>query len=353
MELLAIVRTMWRHRVLSLTVVGLTFLGLIYVAFLTPREYETTSSTVLFPARERPSAEEIQEDPSLGAVGNNPFSLFGDPSVIIDVVAKRLSTESAREALSAAGADDRYEISASVSYGSTRPFVEVVAIGDDPEAASRTIEVVQTAVAAELQKVQEEQGVDPRFMITPFVVDPGDEPVLLVSGLLRPAVAVLGLGGIALFVMLSVAVALDHRRAERTVGAGPGVAAEPTPVDGVRPRRADADAEATPTPANAEVVPVDGSRVSGADADAEATPVDGARPRRADADAEATPTPADVQVVPVDGSRVREPNADVQVVPTPESSVARPAATESDESSLEQELDPVGSNAYSRPLRHF
>ncbi len=265
MELLAIVRTMWRHRVLSLGVLALTFLGLIYVVFLTPREYETSSNTVLFPAPAPPTAEEIQEDPSLAKVdSSNPFSLFGDPSVIIDVIARRLSTQSAREALSAAGADDRYEIRASVTYGSTRPFVEVVAIGDSPEAASRTIEVVQTAVVAELQKVQEEQGVDPQFMITPFVVDPGDEPVLLVSGLLRPAVAVLGLGGIALFVMLSVAVALDQRRAERTVGAGPTVEAEPTPLDGSGLGRADVVPEAMPTPADAEVVPVDGSRVDGA-----------------------------------------------------------------------------------------
>ncbi len=41
-----------------------------------------------------------------------------------------------------------------------------------------------------------------------------------------------------------------------------------------RGRRADVVAEATPTPVDAEVVPVDGSRVDGADADAEATPVD-------------------------------------------------------------------------------
>jgi hypothetical protein len=276
MDLLGIVRTMWRHRVLSLSVLGLTFLGLIYVVFLTPREYETSSSTVLFPAPAPPTVEEIQEDPSLAGVAKNPFSQFGDPSVIIDVVARRLSTESAREALSAAGADDRYEIGASVRYGSTKPFVDVVAIGDDPEAALRTIEVVQTAVALELQIVQEEQGVDPRFMITPYVVDPGDEPVLLVSGLLRPVVATLGLGGIALFVMLSVAVALDHRRAERTV-AGPGVVAELTPLDGSRTYRADVVREATPTTADAQVAPVDGSQVPRPDADGEVVGADGQR----------------------------------------------------------------------------
>ena len=76
MELLAIVRTMWRHRVLSLGVLGLTFLGLIYVAFLTPREYETSSSTVLFPAPAPPTAEEIQEDPSLAKVDSITHSVF-------------------------------------------------------------------------------------------------------------------------------------------------------------------------------------------------------------------------------------------------------------------------------------
>jgi len=226
MDLLAITRTMWRHKVLSLGTLVLTVLGLVYVIFLTPREYQATSSTVLFPPPAPPSAEAIEKDPTLAGVDpSNPFSQFGDPSVIIDVVARRVSTKSAEEALVAEGADPRYEVAASVRYGSTSPIVEIVGVGGDPATATRTVEVVQNAVETELRIIQEEQGVNPQFMITPYVVDAGEKPELIVSGMLRSAVAVLGVGAIALFIMLSVAVALEVRQAERSrlarLSAGP------------------------------------------------------------------------------------------------------------------------------------
>ena len=59
MDLLMITRKIWRHRIVTLPVIVLTFLGMVYVVAIKSSEYWATSSYVLINPPAPPTAEEM------------------------------------------------------------------------------------------------------------------------------------------------------------------------------------------------------------------------------------------------------------------------------------------------------
>ncbi len=233
MDLLSIWRTVWRHRLALLPVVLLTVAGSVYVTFFVPSLYEATASYVLVNPPAPPTEAEIREDPSLAEVDtDNPFLRF-DSSVVINIVSRRVSTDETRELLRDEGADIRYEVAPSARYGFASPIIDIRGVGDSPDEAIVTAEIAGRAVNDELLALQEAQGVNPTYMITTLPVEVPLDARERVSSRLRSLIAVVGLGGVLLFTVISVLQALDKRRAERAPKPGP---TWQSTVDPVAPR---------------------------------------------------------------------------------------------------------------------
>ena len=185
------------------------------VAFKDP-VYEAKSSYLLINPPAPPTAEEIARNPQLGRVNaDNPYTRYADQSVVIEVLTSALNSDSARRELKDAGADSRYTVASTSELGYSSPIVEITGVGASPQAAIRTAEVVGDALKRELDRMQKDEGVASDYEITTQQVEPPTDAQLRASSQARTLVAVLALGGVLLFVVVSVADALTNLRIER------------------------------------------------------------------------------------------------------------------------------------------
>lgn len=222
MDLLSIARTIGRHKLATIPVIVLTALGAYYVAAVKERVYEASSSFIMINPPAPPTADEIAKDPALGRLNtDNPYLRFGDQSVVVDLLARTVNSDAARQALVDAGADSRYAVAPSLQFGFTSPIVQITGVGPSAEAAMKTATLVSKAVTDHLNKMQRVHGTDQAYRITPMQVDVPDRAKLRASGQLRMLVGVLGLGVIVLFVVVSVADAMDTWRRERSAAQTP------------------------------------------------------------------------------------------------------------------------------------
>jgi len=230
MDLLSIARKIWRYKLLTLPVVLLTLCGAVYVVAIKPQVYEASSSYILINPPAPPTQEQIARDPALGRIhADNPYTRFSDPTVVVQVLASSMANESVKRALLKAGADPRYKVEPASGLGySNGPIVKVTAQGTTPEAAVRSAELVGNGVSRELQGMQQSQGVDPQYRIKVNKVFTPDAAQLQASGQLRALVAVLGLGTVLLFLVVSVGDAVTTIRTERT---GRSAESPPAPDD--------------------------------------------------------------------------------------------------------------------------
>jgi hypothetical protein len=223
MDLLSIARKMWRYKLLTLPVILLTFCGAVYAAAFTDPVYEAHASYLLINPPAPPTPEKIARDPSLRGT-DNPYTRFADQSVVVEVLTSALSSESARRELEDAGADTRYTVAPKAAFGySSSPIVEITGVGLSPNTAIRTAEVVGDALRRELKRMQNDQGIDAQYAITTEQVEAPTDAELRASGQARMLVAVLAVGALLLFVVISVADAVTGlliERRERAAWAG-------------------------------------------------------------------------------------------------------------------------------------
>jgi capsular polysaccharide biosynthesis protein len=216
MDLLAIARKIWRHKLFALPVIVLTIAGAVYTVAVKKPLYEATSSYLLISPPPAPTADQIARNPALGSIrADNPYTRFSDQSVVIEVLARTMNSESARHSLVRAGADPGYMVSSAVRFGASSPIVQISGTGSTPEAAIGTAKVVGNAVVGELDRMQKVQDVDADYRITTLQVEFPTGAQLKASGQLRMLVGVLGLGIVVLFIVISVTEALETLARER------------------------------------------------------------------------------------------------------------------------------------------
>jgi hypothetical protein len=262
LDLLTIVRKIWRYKLATIPVLVFTLLGAFYAVALKQPTYEAHASYLLISPPPPPTEAQVAQNPALGRVNaDNPYTRYTDQSVIVQILASALTNESARQALVKEGAGDRYVVAPGASLGYSTPIVDITGVGSTPQAAITSAEVVGKAAVDELERMQVAENVDSKYQIRTQQVDHPDSATLQASGQLRTLIAVLALGAILLFVVVSAADALATLRAERRGKAKASAMA----ADGVVPLdRGDArSARAEPEAANGHAANGDSS----ADAD--------------------------------------------------------------------------------------
>ena len=212
MDLLSIIRAVWRCKVATIPVILLTLLGAFYIAKIKPPVYEASSSLLMLAAPGPPSESQVAANPRLKKLNpNNPYVDYGDLSVVADSVIEVVTSGAAQPALIRQGANPQYQLSLSTDV-SNPPIIDVTGIGSSPQEAILTADVVTRAAAADLYKLQQEQGTSPAYMIKPVQLVKPTTATLSSSSKLRSLIAVLGLGAILLFIAVSVTDALAKRR---------------------------------------------------------------------------------------------------------------------------------------------
>jgi hypothetical protein len=215
MSLLLIAQKIWRYKFATLPVLGLMLLGAFYVIAIKQPVYQTASSYILLNPPAAPTPDEVARDPKLGVGTDNPYTRYSDQSIVVQVLASRLSGDDARAELAREGADPRYTVAPSSNFGFSAPIVQITAVGVTPAAAVKTADVVGLAMTRELDRMQQQHGTAPRYRIDAQEVAAAHDARLKASGKLRSLVAVFVLCGILLFVVVSIADAVGTIRSQR------------------------------------------------------------------------------------------------------------------------------------------
>jgi hypothetical protein len=216
MSLMLIAHKVWRYKLATIPVLLFMVVGAFYVLAIKTPVYETSSTFILVNPPAPPSDGAIAADPSLAHIGaDNPYTRYSDQSVVVQVLAGRLSSDEARAALERRGADPGYTVAPSPEFGFSAPILQITGTGSSAGAAVQTATLVGTAVTRELNRMQAVQHVAPKYRIVTQQVVAPHEARLKASGKLRALVAVLVVGAVLLFLAVSVADALTVLRKDR------------------------------------------------------------------------------------------------------------------------------------------
>ena len=212
MDLLSVIQSLWRHKLVSIPVVVFTAMAALYVVKIKPPVYESSASILLANPQGQATQSQIAADPRLKKANPyNTFVTYGDLTIVADTVIQLVTAPSAQQALTQSGVDPRYQIAVSTAYGNP-PILSISGVGSTPQGAIRSANLLVAAVKADLYQLQKKQGIDKFYMITPVEIVAPNQAQRSSSGKLRSLIAVLGLGAILLFVAVSVTDALEKRR---------------------------------------------------------------------------------------------------------------------------------------------
>jgi hypothetical protein len=231
MDVLSLLRLFVRHWRLTAPAAALTALGLIAAVMLSSPSYEATGSVILLSPPEAP-----QEDPTVATapgstpeIGQNPFVRYGDLSVVADILARVLDSDSKRVEFEADGVTG-YQVAANrLQRG---PVIEVIGQGPDADAATRSAELVVTEVDNVLSDLQAAEGADPDYFIKSAPIEDSSTATAMYGSTMRAAIGALALGVLATVGLAVVAEAVTRRRPEllpaAASGDAPDAAGRPT-----------------------------------------------------------------------------------------------------------------------------
>ena len=209
MDLLSIVQAVWRRKAATIPVTPLTLLGAFYIVKVKPPVYQASSSLLVLAAPGPPTASQIAADPRLKRINpNNPYVSYGNLTVVADSVVELVTSNADQAALIRAGANPKYELTLSTAVGNP-PIIEVTGIGSTAQQAIVTASVVTRAAPdAALQPAKGTGCQQELYMIKSVVLARPSTAQLSSSGKLRSLIAVLAVGAILLFVVISITDAL-------------------------------------------------------------------------------------------------------------------------------------------------
>ena len=212
MDLLSVIQSLWRHKLVTIPVLVLTLLGALYVVKIKPAAYEASASILLANPQGAATPSQIATDPALKKANPyNTFVSYGDLTVVADTVIQLVTAPTAQQALIQSGVGPSYQMALSTAIGNP-PIINITGVGPSPQEAIRSAALLVDASKTDLHNLQVKQGIDNFYMITAVeIVDP-TQATRSSSGKLRSLIAVLGAGLILLLIAVSVTDAVDKRR---------------------------------------------------------------------------------------------------------------------------------------------
>lgn len=217
MDMVSIIRLIWRHKIAVIPVILLTLMGLFYVFVVKPPVYQASATVLLVNPPGEPTTAQISANPQLKNINaNNPYVNYNNLNVVADVVMSLVTAEPGQQALVRAGADPRYQVALSSAFG-TPPIIQVTGVASSGEEAIRSAALVASAIRTNLHQMQAKQDVNSYYMITSEEIVQPTQAHMAVSGKIRTLIAVLGLSALLLLVAVSMSEAIEKRRKQKIV----------------------------------------------------------------------------------------------------------------------------------------
>jgi capsular polysaccharide biosynthesis protein len=213
MDLLALSRTLLRHKLVVLPILLLVLLGLFYEVKVKPPTFDANGEIALNSPQKMPTQAQILADPKLyqKVDSNNSWLQSGDLAFLGDAVMDALTSKSAQTQLAAEGVSPKYQIAMSSDAGNP-PFLDITGVGTSAPAAINAANRIMALAETDVAQLQ--SGVQSQYMIySEPVVSPtsaSDE----VTSKLRGLIEVIAVGVILLFIAISIAEAFSRRREE-------------------------------------------------------------------------------------------------------------------------------------------
>jgi hypothetical protein len=213
MDLLALSRTLMRHKFVVLPILLLVLLGLFYEVKVKPPTFDSSGELSLQSPQGMPTQAQIQADPKLYAKidTNNSWLQSGDLVFLGDAVMDALTSHSAQTTLAAEGVSPKYQVAVSSDAGNP-PFLDITGVGTSGPEAIYAANKIMTLARADVLQLQ--AGISPQYMITTLTVVPPASAQDEVTSKLRGLIEVLAVGVILLFISISIAEAFARRREE-------------------------------------------------------------------------------------------------------------------------------------------
>jgi hypothetical protein len=216
MDVLSILRLLVRHWRVTAPAALLTGL-LIGAAFLSSSPtYEATASIALLPPPEAPDVNAPSAAAPAPGVGQNPFARYGDLSVVADILARVMDSDSRQAEFESQGVTGYDVVVNRLQRG---PVVDVTGQGPNPEAAIRSTEIVVKEVTAVLTELQQDEDADPAYLIKSAVLEPPTTATAMYGSTLRTAIAALAVGTLGTLGLAVLAEAIARRREARPTAA--------------------------------------------------------------------------------------------------------------------------------------
>jgi hypothetical protein len=223
MDVLSVLRLLTRHWRVTGPAALLTVL-LVGAAFRSSSPtYEATGSIVLLPPPEAPDVQPSSQPVPPPTVGQNPFARYGDLSVVADILARVLDSDSRQAEFESQGVTGYDVVVNRLQRG---PVVDVTGLGPNPEAAIRSTEIVLKEVNAVLSDLQEAEGADPNYFIHGASVELPSTATTMYGSTVRTAIAAFAVGALGTLGLAVLAEVIARRRDAR-----PTVAADPAMPD--------------------------------------------------------------------------------------------------------------------------
>lgn len=168
-----------------------------------PRQYQSAGMVSLLA-----SQQSIKGTSTLPGTGNPFLSFDSSLNDTADFLVRRLASTDAAQQLAAEGVG-AYTAVLAASQG---PFIDLTANGTTPQAAKTAMAALIAYTSAQLQLLQQQQGVPAQSMITSAVIVPGSPPVAQNK---RRTQDTLGAGAAGLALAFLVTFAADSFTARR------------------------------------------------------------------------------------------------------------------------------------------
>jgi hypothetical protein len=219
MDLLSISRAVWRHKLATVPVLLIMLVGMAYVLVGKKPVYEAKSSYILLPPPTAPPTTAPLRHPARkGASPNNPFTGYGNLSVVVDILSQTMTSPAEGQVLANQGVTGPYTVASLPSmFGNNgaAPIIQVAAQGPSPLAARASATLVGREVQSQLANIQAAQGTSKQYWIGSLELTHPDRAQQQASSKLRNLIAVIAVGVILLFVVVSVMNAREERKRDR------------------------------------------------------------------------------------------------------------------------------------------
>jgi hypothetical protein len=211
---IAVLRTVWLHRIVALPIIVLTVLAAVYVYQFAPRSYES-SSTYAMINPDIPSEHDVLKNPQLGNLNpKNPYLRSSDPSLIVQVLLTKLNDSSTADLLTSQGLSDEYTVSRGVG-GINGFLVDITGEGETPAKSIATTQALGHILQKYLYDAQKVNGADDAYLFSSLVVATPDKATEQFSSRLRALIVVFLAGVVMMFGAVSIARSMAANKDRR------------------------------------------------------------------------------------------------------------------------------------------